>query len=186
MKKTFAGLGVLALIAVGATGASFPANAVEVQPASEIVAVSDAIVASPDAVLTQSEPVVTTTAAEVPAEPVAVATEPVAEPVTLSEPVVVAEPVQPVAVVSEPVVEATEPVATTEPVVVEDVAVATDAVVSLHDLLREEGYANTGYTGYIVPVAVDAAEDALYHYVPSVIDPTQKHVYTHKVETPAE
>lgn len=100
MKKTLAGLGVLALVAVGATGASFPASAASVQPVAEIVAESDAIVASPDAILVQSEPVVTTTPAEIVAEPVAV----VAEPVVASEPVYVA-PVasEPVAVVTEPV-----------------------------------------------------------------------------------
>jgi hypothetical protein len=108
MKKTFAGLGVLALVVLGATGATFPANALEVQPVAEIVAASDAIVASPDAVLSQSEPVVTTSPAEVPAEPVAVVAEPVEAPVTFAEPVTVPEPV---VVAPEAPVVAPEPVA---------------------------------------------------------------------------
>jgi hypothetical protein len=112
MKKVFAGLGVLALVALGTTGATFPAMADVVQPVAEIVVQSDAIVASPDAVLSQSEPVVTTTAVEVPAEPVAVVAEPVEAPVTPAEPVAVPEPVvapvaapEPVAVVDAPAVD---------------------------------------------------------------------------------
>jgi hypothetical protein len=112
MKKVFAGLGVLALVTLGTTGATFPAMADVVQPVAEIVVQSDAIVASPDAVLSQSEPVVTTTAVEVPAEPVAVVAEPVEAPVAPAEPVVVPEPVvapvaapEPVAVVDAPAVD---------------------------------------------------------------------------------
>lgn len=110
MKKTFAGLGVLALVALGMTGASFPANA-EVQPVAEIVAESDAIIASPDAVLPQSEPVVTTTAAEVPVEPVTVVVEPVVAPVAPVEPAVAPDPVEVVAETPEAPVAAPEPVA---------------------------------------------------------------------------
>lgn len=97
MKKTLAGLGVLALATLGLTGASFPANALEVQPVAEIVAAPDAIVASPDAVLTQSEPAVTTTAAEVPTVPVTLEVEPAVvpvAPVAPAETVEVPEPVQ--------------------------------------------------------------------------------------------
>ena len=65
MKKTLAGLGVLALVALGATGVSFPATAASVQPVAEIVTVPDAIIASPDAVLVQPEPAVGTVAAPV-------------------------------------------------------------------------------------------------------------------------
>jgi hypothetical protein len=114
MKKVFAGLGVLALVALGTTGATFPAMADVVQPVAEIVVQSDAIVASPDAVLSQSEPVVTTTAVEVPAEPVAVVAEPVEAPVAPAEPVVVPEPVV------APVEPVEAPVAAPEPVAVVD------------------------------------------------------------------
>lgn len=95
MKKTLAGLGVLALVALGATGVSFPATAVSVQPVAEIAIESDAISASPDAVLKQAEPVVATVAAPVaPVERVA----PVVAPAATVARVAAPEAVQPIAV----------------------------------------------------------------------------------------
>lgn len=110
MKKVLAGLGVLALVTLGSTGATFPATADEVQPVAEIVVQSDAIVASPDVTLSQSEPVVTTSPAP---EPIVVTVEPVVAPVEYVEPVVAPEPVAVVA-------EVTEPVAVDVPVITEN------------------------------------------------------------------
>lgn len=143
MKKTFAGLGVLALVALGATGASYPANALEVQPVAEIVAESDAIIASPDAVLVQSEPVVATTAAEVVAEPVAV----VAEPVVTSEPVYVAP------VASEPVA-----VVTAEPVVVDPYSGNPIVDCGAQGLVTAEDASCVPATFYTEPVAGSTAD----------------------------
>lgn len=197
MKKTFAGLGVLALVALGATGASFPANAVEVQPVTEIVAASDAIVASPDAALTQSEPLVITSPAP---EPVAVVAEPVVAPVAPAETLVITEVIAVVAeapVASEPVAvapaEQTAPEPAGKPVYAGDGTLTTPDYAYTQEQLdamnlaartREEGHA-LGLHGYTTAQDANAPLREGYVYTPSVVDPTKVHVSMPVWELPA-
>jgi hypothetical protein len=190
MNKTLAGLGVLALVAVGATGATFPANASSVQPVAEIVAESDAIIASPDAILVQSEPVVTTS----PAEPVAVVAEPVVEPVAPvapAEPVVAPEPVADAPVVPEPVAVVADAPAAPEPVYAEDGSLIENpeeyysaeqqALMELAIRTRAEGIAweQAGLLrGYFNPQDAGGVHLPGYVYTPSLVDPSKVHVST--------